>query len=302
MKLYAPAYYNDFACIADRCRHSCCIGWEIDVDPETMEKYRALKEGYGATVLETVEGEVPHFRLCEGERCPHLDENGLCRIIINLSEDHLCHICRSHPRFYNDTRAGREAGLGLCCEEAARLILSSDLYGEMICIGETDEEDDPPAFDALPFRARIFARLEDESLPYTERLRLIGEELGVSPLRYGDGEWRELLSGLEYLCDSSREAFLAYTSDPETPREAEKLLERALAYFVYRHVSAAESEEELCASLGFALFCERLLCSLIKESGPFEFEKAADLARLISEELEYSEENTEVVKLEFMFF
>jgi lysine-N-methylase len=36
MKLRAPKYYLDFACIADRCKHSCCIGWEIDVDADTM--------------------------------------------------------------------------------------------------------------------------------------------------------------------------------------------------------------------------------------------------------------------------
>ena len=25
MKLFAPKYYKNFVCIADRCRHSCCI-------------------------------------------------------------------------------------------------------------------------------------------------------------------------------------------------------------------------------------------------------------------------------------
>jgi lysine-N-methylase len=34
MKLIAPDTYPEFCCIADRCRHSCCIGWEIDVDPD----------------------------------------------------------------------------------------------------------------------------------------------------------------------------------------------------------------------------------------------------------------------------
>ena len=38
MKLFAPKYYTEFSCIADRCRHSCCIGWEIDIDADTAEK------------------------------------------------------------------------------------------------------------------------------------------------------------------------------------------------------------------------------------------------------------------------
>ena len=33
MKIIAPNYYPAFRCIADKCRHSCCIGWEIDIDP-----------------------------------------------------------------------------------------------------------------------------------------------------------------------------------------------------------------------------------------------------------------------------
>ena len=30
-----PDYYPLFHCIADRCRHNCCIGWEIDIDSRT---------------------------------------------------------------------------------------------------------------------------------------------------------------------------------------------------------------------------------------------------------------------------
>ena len=37
MKLIAPDYYNKFSCIADKCRHSCCVGWEIDIDENTNE-------------------------------------------------------------------------------------------------------------------------------------------------------------------------------------------------------------------------------------------------------------------------
>ena len=32
MQIIVPDYYKEFSCIADHCRHSCCIGWEIDID------------------------------------------------------------------------------------------------------------------------------------------------------------------------------------------------------------------------------------------------------------------------------
>ena len=137
MKLYAPRYYKDFKCIADRCRHSCCVGWEIGIDSDTLKKYETLTNEYGKEIIKTVDcTDVPHFRLSSGDRCPHLDEQGLCRIITNVGEDYLCDICREHPRFYNDTAKGKAVGLGLSCEEAARIILSSDGLTNMV----TDQE------------------------------------------------------------------------------------------------------------------------------------------------------------------
>ena len=41
-KLYAPSYYKNFTCIADKCKHSCCVGWEIAIDKTTLNKYEAL--------------------------------------------------------------------------------------------------------------------------------------------------------------------------------------------------------------------------------------------------------------------
>ena len=42
MKIFAPSYYKNFKCLADRCTHSCCIGWEIDVDADTLLRYEQL--------------------------------------------------------------------------------------------------------------------------------------------------------------------------------------------------------------------------------------------------------------------
>ena len=47
MKLFAPDYYKYFSCIADKCGHSCCVGWEIDIDADTLEYYRSVKGTLG---------------------------------------------------------------------------------------------------------------------------------------------------------------------------------------------------------------------------------------------------------------
>ena len=43
MKEYIPDYYKDFQCIADKCKDSCCIGWEIMIDSKSYKKYQNVK-------------------------------------------------------------------------------------------------------------------------------------------------------------------------------------------------------------------------------------------------------------------
>jgi hypothetical protein len=34
-----PNYYKEFSCIADKCEATCCAGWQIVVDEESLKKY-----------------------------------------------------------------------------------------------------------------------------------------------------------------------------------------------------------------------------------------------------------------------
>ena len=289
MKLYAPSYYKNFKCIADRCEHSCCIGWEIDIDEVTLEKYKKQKHGYAITVLESISmDETPHFILGKGERCPHLDERGLCRIITNMSEEHLCDICREHPRFYNYTSVA-EVGLGMSCGEAARLILSSPDYNVFEEIGKVDVEDDGIDFDGVDARGEIYRILQDKSRSYIKRLESIYDDYRIDVGEESD--WLERLNVLEYLDEDHRDLFKNYSSSLR-PNGADEYLERFFAYLLYRHTTEAVDYEDFCARLGFCLFCERLLSSLIATERAESLCDVARLARIISEEIEYSDENT----------
>lgn len=294
MKLYAPKYYKEFTCIADRCKHSCCVGWEIDIDDDTMDKYAVNTDGYGKKIIESIENDdVPHFKLCKDERCPHLNEKGLCEIILNVGEGYLCHICREHPRFYNLTHRGMEVGLGMSCEEACRIILGSDSYAEIVEIGDTDGEACDDFYDTLNLREEIYAILLDNSKSYSDKLNAIYTKFGVSPADISEEEAISLLASLEHLDETHKTLFLQYSSEVKPQNELEKPLERALAYFVYRHCTEVYDELELRASLGFCLFLERLLASVARNGDPH------DVARIISEEIEYSEDNTEALKNAF---
>ena len=294
LSLYAPSYYKEFECIKGDCKHSCCIGWEIDVDEVALEKYNTLADAFGKTIRDSVaDVENPHFML-SGNRCPHLDKDGLCRIISTLGEDYLCDICRLHPRFFNVTKRGVEVGLGASCEEAARIILSSDGYCDIVKIGE--EVCEPLDFDALPLRDAVYAILSNRDKPYTERLYEIYKAFSVSPALLSDLEWRSVLSSLEYLDGEDKELFQCFSSDIIST-EYDIVLERALAYFIYRHASGAENAEEFRIRLGFSLFCERLFASVLKV-----FSKDhAEIIRIISEEIEYSTDNTDALLAEIEF-
>ena len=299
MKLYAPKYYREFSCIASRCRHSCCIGWEIDVDAAARKRYAALTHPYGETVLRSIcEEGTPHFRLEEGERCPHLDESGLCKIITHFGDEYLCDICREHPRFYHRTQSGREVGVGMACEAACRLILSSDEYACVTEIAEIEDATEPPCYDATVARREIYDILQTDGLQYAKKIKKISETFRVDPARRADDVWREMLANLEYLDGESPVRFAVYSSAIDTPSHLEKMAERFLAYFVYRHLSSAEDEDTLRIALGLCLLCERLFVSVARHEGLTDKESIECLARTISEEIEYSEDNLDDILFE----
>ena len=289
MKLYAPEYYKNFKCIADKCEHSCCIGWEIDIDADTLEKYQGLKGGYGEVIKNSIclDGD-PHFKLGAHDRCPHLNERGLCNIILNLGEDHICGICREHPRFYNFSRVA-EVGIGMSCPEAARVILASPNYYVFEEIGEMEADDSELEFDGSTERGRVFDILRDHSTDYGSRLEKIYQEYEI--FEEGDDLWLSKIGSLEYLDGEHEKLFMKYSSKSRAEGNDE-YLERALAYFIYRHCTEAIDLEDFCVRLNFCLFCERLLSSLTAAEGADSLARIAALASVISEEIEYSDDNT----------
>ena len=64
MRIIAPDYYREFHCIADKCRHSCCIGWEIDIDADHPWVKAFAKEDYTTPAW---------YSLIQTAHCEHAD-------------------------------------------------------------------------------------------------------------------------------------------------------------------------------------------------------------------------------------
>lgn len=121
-----PSYYKEFRCIADRCKDSCCIGWEIDIDEDTFAYYKSVEGTFGRRLSEhmTEEGQNG-FALRENGWCPFLNAKKLCDICIELGEEALCEVCTEYPRFTMEYENVREKVLSLSCEEVGRILFSS---------------------------------------------------------------------------------------------------------------------------------------------------------------------------------
>ena len=46
-----PDYYKDFRCIADKCEDTCCAGWQIVIDKESLQKYKKIRGDFKKRML-----------------------------------------------------------------------------------------------------------------------------------------------------------------------------------------------------------------------------------------------------------
>lgn len=177
MKLRVPFYYDNFKCTAASCRDNCCLGgWQVDIDEDTYRYYQTIQGEFGdklrASIIKT---DAYCFKPRDG-RCPLLSGDGLCELHCELGEQHLGVVCRQFPRFSEYYGMTKETGIGLACEEAARIVLSSEKAFEMTereCSEEyTEDEEYNDGFAEKIFQLRdyIFALLERDDLSLHESL------------------------------------------------------------------------------------------------------------------------------------
>ena len=286
MSVYVPNYYKDFACIADACKHNCCIGWEIDIDKDTYAYYKSVPGAFGARLNSSIcAGETPHFALGEGERCPFLNGQGLCDIITELGEDKLCQICSDHPRYRNYLPDRTEMGLGLCCEAAAKLILTREEKTEMVLYSGEEITWDIPF---ITLRAQMLEILQDRSQSMRERVGSYYKQLRMMVPYKPLEQWCAFYLTLEQL-DA------AWTTRLQNARETayrpnDLMLEQLICYFIFRHLAGGERDKLYFERMAFAVHATRFICALSTSDEDF-----LEVARMYSAEIEYSEENMQAV-------
>ena len=301
MQHIVPNYYNRFTCIAGACRHNCCIGWEIDIDEDTLDHYQNCTGPMAQRLKSQIDytADPPHFILGPGERCPFLNQENLCDIILEMGEKQICQICTDHPRFHNELPGRIESGLGLCCEEAARLILSQNEPAFSVHLDATSNEEETEEDEILAYRDETLQLLQRRNLSIEERLETLQLPIAIDlplwlpffmDLEILDPIWTDRLN--ELAAHWQQIDWIDFSNHMKN-RQTE--YEQFLVYLVYRHMANAPSLDDADLRASFAELGYRLVYALgavaFTLRGTFTFGDQVELARLFSSEIEYCEEN-----------
>ena len=311
MKILIPAFYTKFRCKANLCTDSCCIGWDIFIDRQTLKKYKSITGFFGKRLKENIKGS--RFQLTKETRCPFLNTSDLCEIHTTLGENFLCEICKEHPRFINHFFIYEERGLGLCCEEACRLLLESKSLSftfseEDIKVSKISEEEFSALQNILNVRNQIFELLENKKMSFEEKLRksfLIAKKFdGVKMPRTrfsfkNKNFKKKLVSYLnqsESYNDSWKMALEKINSETSFKELfSEKDLALLFSYFIFRYFSKAffdgNSAIKVLFGIAFVSVLKFFGNALVQTKSKSLKNQKIDAIKLLSKQLEYSETN-----------
>ena len=266
MKIVKPTFYKNFKCIAGDCPDSCCQGWEVDADSDSLEYYKALDNSLEIkkridSVLSKDEFDNTIFTLAPKKRCPFLNDENLCDMHIAIGGEHTPYTCRTFPRFIYDFGATREIGISFSCPVASDMMYNTESFDF-----ETDINSDLPTLndiDAEKYfllykgRAEAYKIAKDKNKSIRERLNdlldlgvLLQEKLfpydeGGDDIAFFDvfknpelinPEWKEKVENFS----------LKQVSDTQSN-------ENILMYFLYKYLMQAVYDDDALSKIKMAV-------------------------------------------------
>ena len=266
MKIVKPTFYKNFKCIAGDCPDSCCQGWEVDADSDSLEYYKTLDNSLEIkkridSVLSKDEFDNTIFTLAPKKRCPFLNDENLCDMHIAIGGEHTPYTCRTFPRFIYDFGATREIGISFSCPVASDMMYNTESFDF-----ETDINSDLPTlndidaekyFLFLKGRAEAYKIAKDKSKNIRERLNALldlGVLLQEKLLPYDEGgddiaffdvfknpelinpEWKEKVENFS----------LKQVSDTQSN-------ENILMYFLYKYLMQAVYDDDVLSKIKMAV-------------------------------------------------
>ena len=242
-----PTIYHEFQCKANRCENTCCQLWTIDIDEHTAERYHSMTGSLGESLQQaiTVDDEGSHFVFSKTQpMCPLLNENGLCKVVLELGEEGLCDTCHMHPRFYKYIEDLELCGVGLSCEASVELLAQQEPMDFLLFTIEDDHNEFNPderltlhnIFELLAFNLNptkqsfkelldLYKKTEPIDENWTAQVNTLSsklDQLAASVQTYIQQEDMSLFNKvyqyilyrqIDMLSDYSLESILAYAKD-----------------------------------------------------------------------------------------
>ncbi|AQM61331.1 flagellin lysine-N-methylase [Clostridium baratii] len=131
INIFKVSNYDKFKCIADKCKFTCCVGWDINIDTNTYNKWTKVNNDseylLSNVKLKTCENKDMYFINKENhEACPFIDKQGLCYVVKRHGEEYLSSTCHMFPRIENVFDNRKELSLSCSCPEVVEIISNMD--------------------------------------------------------------------------------------------------------------------------------------------------------------------------------
>ena len=266
MKIVKPTFYKNFKCIAGDCPDSCCQGWEVDADSDSLEYYKTLDNSLEIkkridSVLSKDEFDNTIFTLAPKKRCPFLNDENLCDMHIALGGEHTPYTCRTFPRFIYDFGAAREIGISFSCPVASDMMYNTDSFDF-----ETEVNSDLPTLndiDAEKYfllykgRAEAYKIAKDKNKSIRERLNdlldlgvLLQEKLFPYDEGGDDIAFFDVFKNPELINPEWKEKVENFSLKqvPDTQSN-----ENILMYFLYKYLMQAVYDDDALSKIKMAV-------------------------------------------------
>ena len=218
--------YNDFKCTANKCKFTCCEGWDINIDKDTYERWEKDEKDstYLLNGVKTKEcnGKEEYFINKETfEKCPFLDCEGLCNIVKSHGEGYLSKTCHSFPRIKNDFEIKSEFSLSCACPGVIEIL--DKIKGKILM--EPKCRNNKEGLLELKIRESLIGIVSEEEFSLDERL-LIGFDMLLNILEDESYTSEEiLLKELEKYSDNEYRKEVAYVYNEIELNRVDSLLE-----------------------------------------------------------------------------
>lgn len=240
-----PDYYEEFACIADKCEDTCCAGWQIVIDRETLKKYTKIKGDFRKRMWRSVNWFQGTFKQDKNKRCAFLNDRNLCDLYLSQGEEGFCKTCREYPRHTEEFEGVREITLSISCPEVARILMNRMEPVKFISYeeeGEEEYEDFDPFFYSILEDARneMITILQNRNLTITDRILLV---LGMAHDMQGCMNRQEMFSCSETIAKYTTDRALQFVREYQWNTE-DKEKDFKFAHRMFEHLFTLELLKE----------------------------------------------------------